>query len=62
MSDGVAHGCGSDPVSLLLWCRPLAIAPIQPQVWEPPYAVGSALKKKKKDNTVVPVMAGWKKI
>ena len=27
----------------LLW--PAAIAPIQPLAWEPPYAVGAALKK-----------------
>ena len=42
-----------DPV--LLWCRPAATAPIQPLAWEPPYALGVALKipkkkkKKKKD-------------
>ena len=28
----------------LLWRRPAAIAPIQPLVWEPPYAEGVALK------------------
>ena len=27
-----------------LWCRPAAAAPIRPQAWEPPYAVGVALK------------------
>ena len=31
-----------------LWCRPAAAAPIQPLAWELPYAVGAALKKKKK--------------
>ena len=31
-----------------LWCRPAAVAPIRPLAWEHPYAVGAALKKKKK--------------
>ena len=30
---------------LWLWCRPAAIALIQPLAWKPPYAVGAALKK-----------------
>ena len=33
---------------LWLWRRPLAIAPIQPLVWEPPYAVGAAQEKAKR--------------
>jgi len=38
-------------------CRLAAVAPIRPLVWEPPYAVGMALKRKKekrkrKQNTV----------
>ena len=45
---------GSDLVWLWLWCRPAAIAPMAPLAWEPPYAVGAALKiqkkKKKKKN------------
>ena len=28
-----------------LWCRPVAIAPIGPLAWEPPYAVDVALKR-----------------
>ena len=28
-------------------CRPAAIAPIGPLAWEPPYASGAALKRKK---------------
>ena len=45
---------GSDPVLLGLWCRPAAIAPILPLAWEPPYAVGAALKRKtKKTKTVL---------
>ena len=30
------------------WCKPEATAVIQPLAWEPPYAMGAALKKKKK--------------
>ena len=33
---------------LWLWCRPAAIAPIGPLAWEPPYAVGGALKRPKR--------------
>ena len=50
---GVAVGCGvgcrrgSDPALLWLWRRPVAAAPIQPLAWEPPYAVGAALKSNK---------------
>ena len=36
-----------DLVLLWLWCRPLAIAPIGPLAWEPPYAMNAALKSKK---------------
>ena len=41
---------GSDPALLWLWCRPVAVALIQPLTWEPPYAAGAAqeIKKKKK--------------
>ena len=31
-----------------LWCRPAAIAPIQPLAWDLPYVAGVALKKKGK--------------
>ena len=34
-----------DQVLLWLWCRPAAIAPIRPLVWEPPYAAGVVLKR-----------------
>ena len=40
---GVGRRCGFHPVLLWLWYRP-----IRPLAWEPPYAVGAALKKKKK--------------
>ena len=32
---------------LWLWCRPAAMAPIRPLVWEPPYATGAALEREK---------------
>jgi len=48
MSCGVGCRCGSVPELLWPWCRPAAVAPIPPLAWEPPYAVGVALKRKKK--------------
>ena len=48
VSCGVGCRHGSGLVLLWLWCRLAAVAPIQPLAWEPPYAVGVALKKKKK--------------
>ena len=35
-------------VLLWLWCRPATVAPIWPLAWELPYAMGVALKRKKK--------------
>ena len=49
MSCGVGHRRGLDP--RLLWHRPVATFPIRPLAWEPPYAVGVALKRKKKQKT-----------
>ena len=37
--------CGSEPVSLWLWRRLAAVAPIGPLAWEPPYAADVALEK-----------------
>ena len=37
-----------DPALLWLWCRPAAVAPIEPLAWELPCATSAALKKKKK--------------
>ena len=37
-----------DLALLWLWYRLAAIAPIRLQAWEPPYAMGTALKGKKK--------------
>ena len=34
-----------DPMLLWLWCKPVAIAPIRPLDWEPPYAADAALKR-----------------
>ena len=48
MGCGVGRIRGSDPT--LLWCRPAAIALIQPSAWEPPHAVSAALKSKTKQN------------
>ena len=47
VSCGVGHRQGSDPELLWLWCRLASGAPIQPLVWELPYAMGAALKRKK---------------
>ena len=52
---GCGVGCrrGSDAALLWLWSRLVAIALIRPLAWEPPYAVGTALEKAKrqKDKT-----------
>ena len=48
MNCGVGRRLGWDSESLRLRCRPAAIAPIPPLAWEPPYAVGVAIKRKKK--------------
>ena len=37
-----------DLALLWLWCRPAATVPIGPLAWEPPYAMGVALKRQKK--------------
>ena len=48
MSCGVGCRHSADPPWLWLWYRAAAAAPVQPLAWEPPYAMGAALKKKKK--------------
>ena len=45
MSCGVDRRRGLDPMLPWLWRRPEATAQIGPLTWEPPYAVGVALKK-----------------
>ena len=53
LGSGIAVSCAvgrrhsSDPALLWLWRRPAAILPIGLLAWEPPYAVGVALKSKK---------------
>ena len=44
MSCGVSRRHGSHPALLWLWHRLAATALIQPLAWEPPYALGAALK------------------
>ena len=44
----MGHRRDSDLALLWLWCRLAAIAPIRPLTWEPPYAVGTPTKPKKK--------------
>ena len=53
MSCGVGPRCGSDPALLWLWHRLVAMAPIRPLAWEPPYATGAAqeLAKQTKKQT-----------
>ena len=48
MSCGTGCKHSSYLASLWLWCRPTAGAPIQPLAWEPPYALGAALKQRQK--------------
>ena len=44
MSGGVGCRRISDLALLWLGCRPAAVAPIPHLAWEPPYAMGAALK------------------
>ena len=48
MSCYVGLGCGSDLALLWLWHRLAVTDLIQPLAWEPPYAVGAALKRQEK--------------
>ena len=48
MSCGVGRRCGSDLALLWLWLWPAVTAPIRPQAWEPPCAVGVTLEKGRK--------------
>ena len=44
-------GCRHSLDTMWLWCRPAAIALIEPLAWEPPYTMGAALKKTKDTHT-----------
>ena len=52
MSCVIGHGLGSDPQLLRLWHRPATIAWIRPLAWELPYAIHTALKKKKNNKSI----------
>ena len=47
MNCGVGCRCSLDLALLWLWCRVAATAPIRPLAWEPPHALGAALKRQK---------------
>ena len=47
MSCGISHKYSSDPALLWLWGRLAAVVLIRPLAWEPPYAMGVALKRQK---------------
>ena len=52
MSCDVDCRCGLDPALPWLWHRSAAVAPIRSLAWEPLYATGPALKKKKKKSVL----------
>ena len=47
MSCGAGRSQGSDLALLWLWDRQAAVVLIRPLAWEPPYALGAALKRQK---------------
>ena len=53
--------CGSDPMLLWLWCKPMATAPIQPLAWEPPYVAGAAqeMAKRQKKKRILSGSIVW---
>ena len=51
VSCGIGCRHGSNLALLWLWRRPAAVTPIRPLAWEPPNAVGAALKSKKRKRT-----------
>ena len=53
MNCGVGHRRSSDLAWLWLWCRLAATAPIRPLAWEPPFAMGAALKIQKDEKIIV---------
>ena len=48
MNCGVGSRCSLDLMLLWLWRRPAAVSPIGPLAWEPPYAMGAVIERKKK--------------
>ena len=53
MSCGVGNRHGLDLALLWLWCRLAAVALIWPLAWQPPRALGAALKRGKKKSVVI---------
>ena len=53
MSCGVGGRHSSESALPWLWCRPVTTAPIRPLAWEPPYAVGAALKRQIKSKEIL---------
>ena len=49
VSCGVGHRHGLDLELLWLWCKPSATALIETLAWEPPHAVGVALKRQQQN-------------
>ena len=56
---GLAQGV-KDLALLWLWLWLAATAPIRPLAWEPPYAMGMALKKAKQSKKCPPTPPGGK--
>ena len=50
LSCAVGHRCSSDSEFLWLWLWLAAGTLIRPLAWEPPYAIGVALRNKKQTN------------
>ena len=48
MNCGVGRRRGLDPALLWQWPSPAATALIRPLAWEPPHAIGVALKRQKR--------------
>ena len=59
MSCGVGHRRGLDPALLWLWHRLAATAPIRPLAWEPPYAMGVAQEKAKRQKIIIIIENVW---
>ena len=53
MNFGAGRRHGLDMALLWLWYRLAAAAPIAPLAWDPPYAMGAALKRQKKKNGIL---------
>ena len=48
--------CGSDPTLLWLWHRLAATTWIRPLAWEPPYAMGMALERAKRQKKKLKIL------